>query len=191
MSEPILRASFTLMKLWSNGQIDDAVKTYLRHPRETTPAMQAGLEHHKMWELEVQRTGNLPLIFGGKKLADPLTERRYEAQVTPWMSLRGVIDCFEGDTIHEFKTGVMPANDYANSRQVEVYAWLLAENGINARKAFYHVYHQHLHEVESAMVWITDERLRDAVEWMVTFGSDIHNYFVENHIYEIEANAKK
>lgn len=194
-----LRASYTILRAWEEGRTDDAIAMYLKLYEIDSPQMKAGREWHKKWQGEIESTGKKPEVFGEKKMEKWKTEWRIEVDVEDWMSLRGVIDLVEflvpeGDTVivepTDFKTGMSSASDYANTYQLPLYAYLLRTKGLTTRRGIYAHYDQYQRKADTSYVWLTDNRLRDALEWAISIGSDMHNAFEQMGVYERPADLE-
>lgn len=176
------RASYSVIKAWSDGRNDDALEMYFHKKREETRQQQEGKKWHSEWQAETKKTGKLPDVF---KMEDTRpnpqlqTELRIETDIPDWMSLRGVIDLYDPatGTIYDYKTGVSSSGDYAESHQIPLYAWLLAAtNHLVGSKSFYMHYNQYTKESDIALVYITDKRISESVEWFVTQAADMKNH---------------
>jgi hypothetical protein len=146
--------------------------------------MAEGKKFHDEWKEETQKTGELPKIFGGGRLVKPETEKTIIVRLEDWLDLKSVIDCLDAPVIHEYKSGARPSESYANSMQAGVYAIACTFDDIKVNKAIYHHYNQHKKQVDNSTVWITRKVLDNAQEWIYTYASEIHNYFVENDLYK-------
>jgi len=51
-------------------------------------------------------------------------------------------------------------------------------------KAEIHHWDQTTKKHDMSIVWITDEVLKYAYEWIITVGSEMHNYFLVNNLYQ-------
>lgn len=191
------RASFTTLSLWASGSWDMAVEKYFKLKEFTTEAMADGKRYHEDWETEIKKTGCLPAVFGGKKLERPKTEMFKKVYINDWLELIGKVDLVDEPTVHEFKTGVQSSEHYANSVQTGIYGVLctmdgfLLQNykeipvkGVFVDRAEIHHYNQHSKKVDMSFVWLTDKVLDDALDWVLTYSSEMHNYLVENGLYE-------
>lgn len=178
------RASYTVLNTWMSGNWERAIKQYFKLEKFTTPAMADGKRYHEMWEQEIITNKRLPAVFGGKELTNPKPEYKTVVELEPWLDLVGVIDCYDEPTIHEFKTGITSSEVYAGSMQPGVYAVLATMNGMYADRAQIWHYDQYSKKVDISQVWLTDKRLKQAQEWIVALSSEMHDYFLENKLYE-------
>lgn len=178
------RASFSILNAWASGNWEDAVNMYFKLEQFTTRAMAEGKDFHDGWEKEIIKTKCLPKVFGGKKLKNPIPEIKKCVQVNDWMELVGVLDCLDEPVIYEFKSGVSTSQQYANGKQVGVYAVLATLSGYYVNKAEIHHFNQHNNQTDVSFVWITDKTIQDAYDWIETHASEMHNYLTENGLYD-------
>jgi len=183
------RASFTVLSKWAAGDWEGAIKTYFKLEQFTTPAMADGKAYHELWAMQIDADKALPKIFGGSTLIDPKTELKKVAKLEPWLDLVGVIDCYDRPTIYEFKTGKASSEHYAGTRQCGVYGVLASFMGLYADKAVIWHYDQYAQKSDMSQVWLTDELLKSAHEWIITQSSEMHNYLQENKLYGRFANS--
>ena len=178
-----LEASFTVLNQWAQGHWQDAINGYFKLEKLDSPALRAGSKFHTEWETEIRRTGKTPEIFGAKSLTKPEVELFMSAELAPWLVLRGKIDCIDGETLYEWKTGMTESQIIANSPQVGVYGLLAVMNDRKVTTAEIHHYNQHAKSVDMSIVHLTAQRITDAASWVETIASDMHNYLVENKLY--------
>lgn len=185
MSDPIFRASYTILSTWASGNWEQAIKYYFHLEKFVTPAMVAGREAHKKWEEHINATKTLPTEFAAPKpLVNPQTELKLTVHIAPWLDAVGVIDCLDEPIVYEFKTGKSDSEFYARSYQPAFYAMLATYNNKLVTRSELHHYDQYTKKADMSIVWITDEQLRNALEWCQTLGAEMHNYFLTNGLYQ-------
>ncbi len=178
------RASYSVLSLWQSGRWEDAINAYFKLEEFATPQMEAGKSLHAEWEKETTATNCLPAIFGGQKLTKPQSELKLVVELEPWLDLVGVIDCYDSPDVHEFKSGVKSSQQYANDKQIGVYAVICILSDMPAKRLFIHHWNQYTKQADTSMVWVTEQLLKDTVAWVETTASEMHNYFIENQLYE-------
>ena len=178
------RASFTVLDLWAKGLWEEAIKAYFKMDRFVSPEMEEGKEYHQKWSLFIKENSRLPDIFGGKALENPLCEEKVVAPLFDWCDLVGKVDCLEKSTVFEFKTGVSSSQDHARSIQTPVYGLLATLANRYIKKAEIHHYNQYSKRVDMSILWLTDASLRNAFDFIETHASEMHNYFLQNNLYE-------
>ena len=186
----VFRASHTVLSLWTSGRWQEAINYYLKYSQYDTQAMIDGRELHKKWEADVKATGCLPPEFGGSRLAWPSTEQKIVIHLTEWLDLVGIIDCYEelvqelrGGRIHEYKSGVISSTTYARGHQVGIYATLLLMTGRHPKQAYLWHYNQHLKTTDLSIVWIDEQMIKDAMEWVEGAAWEMHSYMIQNDLY--------
>lgn len=177
------RASFSVLDAWAKKDYEQAVRLYFKLDCFENEAMRQGKEFHNYWEKETKETGCLPEIFGGMKLKNPKTELKMVVSVNDWLDFVGVIDCYDNPTIYEYKTGISSSSSYARSKQIGLYGILGTLMGLYVEKAEILHYNQYSKLSDVSIVWLTDKVLRDAYDWLETHASEMHNYLLENDLY--------
>lgn len=186
------RASYSILSAWESGQYQRAVEMYFGIGGIETKAMRDGKRFHEAWAEETKKTGCLPEIFGGRKLIAPKPELNVIAELTPWLDLSGFIDCLDGSTIYEYKTGSTESSVYANGWQVYVYQLLAKFYGQDTKLAFVLHHDQYLKRNDTSIVHLTDATLRSATEWVLTNSHAMHTYLLRNNLYrELEPHATR
>lgn len=180
----VFRASYSYMKLWSEGNWQDAIQAYFKLERYTSRAMAEGKDLHEEWEQYIKANKRLPDVFGGAPLNNPIPEDKMEIPIYDWMTLVLKPDCIDTPDLHEFKSGTGSANDYLNSYQPAVYAIGLTFRKIYINKIHIHVYNQYSKQSEYSYRFVSKKLLKDGLNWIETIASEMHNYFVTNGLYE-------
>lgn len=183
-TEPQFRASYTVLNTWASGNWQQAIKYYFKLEEFVTPAMVQGRELHEQWEKHIIATSRLPDEFGGKILTAPQPEYKGVVQLEPWIELVGKIDCYDNPVIYEFKSGKQSSEAYASDVQTGVYGVLATLNKMYVEKAEIHHWDQTTKKHDMSIVWLTDDLLKHAYEWIITIGGEMHNYFLVNNLYQ-------
>lgn len=178
-----IRVSYSILSAWARGDIDRAIAPYAGIQDEPNEAMIAGKKLHERWEQEVRRTKHLPRIFGGRNLEAPELElsTKKVRKLTDWCVLVGVLDVKDGCTGIDYKTGVMSATGYVNSKQHEVYQVLYPE----LTRFEYYCYNQHLCRSDSSrvtvgVVHLSRQTLQDGLEWILTMAAELREYLINS-----------
>lgn len=181
MNTPKFRASYSTLNNWAMGQIDRAIEGYFKLADYSTPQMEMGKKFHKEWELEVKKTNCMPQVFGGRQLQNFKTERKIVKQITDWMELVGVVDLdIDSKLLIDFKTGKTPSSSYTNSFQHKLYQILIP----TAERFEYHHYDQYKKKSDMSMIHLTDQTLDEGLNYLLTYGAEMHSYLIENGLYE-------
>lgn len=183
MNDPKFRASFTILDQWNSGNWEMAVKMYFKLDKFITPQMQEGREWHEKWAKHVNDTKTMPLEFGGKALIAPIAEQKTVIQLDDWLELVGIIDCYDQPVIYEWKTGKQSSEVYAGSAQGGIYAILGTYSKKYVERVEIHHFDQYSKKADMSIVWVTDELLKAAYNWIITTAGEMHNYFIENDLY--------
>lgn len=178
------RASYTILDMWSSGNWEMAIKQYFKLEKFITPAMADGQRWHEKWRDHVIKTKTMPIEFGGKPLVNPVVEEKRVVEVAEWLDLVGIIDCLDGSTIYDWKTGKTTSESYAGSKQIGIYGIIANLKGIYVDKGEIHHYDQYTKKADMSIVWITPELLDDTYNWLITISSEMHSYFEKNELYE-------
>lgn len=185
------QASYSVLNAWASGNWERAIKMYFKLDSFTTEAMADGSYYHDKWCEEVKKTGRLPDEFGGGPLKNPVCETRLFATISDWLELAGTPDVVDSPIIYDYKTGKGMSELYARSKQLPVYGVLCTLNNIYVEKGVILHYDQYTGKLENSYVWLTDKALQDAMNWVETYASEMHSYFLEQHLYEKFANHQK
>jgi len=180
------RASYSILNSWSKGYAQDAINMYFKLDTEPNKYMIAGLKFHKSWENYANEHKKLhpQLSSISKPLSDPKCELKLEMPINDHIELVGVVDCLDNDTLYEFKSGTKPSSEYANTYQADLYSILVEYHGYHPKKAFYLHFDQYVKETDSAMVWLTENRRKEALEWLLKYSEEMHQYLLTNGYYE-------
>lgn len=187
----MFHVSFSVLYPWNQGQWDEAVNRYLKVETPTTPAMEEGKTLHKSWESETKVTGCLPLVFGGQKLSNPVTEKRLEVYLDNWIELVGHPDLIDDDCIHEYKTGSADAVYWSRTPQILVYQMMCELSGFSPKKAVIHHYNQRTQVVSTAHRWLTPQSRAFAYEWVVSNASEMFDALLKAGIVDEELHVQK
>lgn len=178
------RASYSVLNTWASGDWERAIKMYFKLEKFTTRAMAEGKEFHEAWEAHINKYKTLPNEFDETVLKDPKPELKLVVQIYDWLELVGVIDCLDVPAIYEFKTGKTTSEIYAVSKQPAVYGVLATMSGFVVDRAFIYHYDQYKKQTDMSQVWLTDKTLQMGINWIETLASEMHDYLVENKLYE-------
>lgn len=181
-----IRVSYSILNAFSHGDITGAINMYYKVFRPSNSAMEQGIEFHKTWQVYTDKYKKLhPNISTlNKALSDPRTELKLEVDITPIIQFVGVIDCLDEPFIYEYKSGSKPSSEYANGNQIDCYAVLLKYCNIKVEKGFYLHYDQIIKETDSAMIWITEDRLKKAEKWIIEQALAFKKYIEDNNLDE-------
>lgn len=177
------RASFTVLDQWNSGNWEQAIKTYFKLEKFTTPQMQAGKEWHEKWAKHIMETKTTPIEFGATPLIAPIAEQKTVVQLEDWLELVGIIDCFDTPTIYEWKTGKQSSEVYAGSAQGGIYAILGTLSDKYVEKVEIHHFDQYSNKSDMSIVWVTEDLMKKTHNWIISTASEMHNYFMTNDLY--------
>lgn len=167
-----LKLSYSLINLWQRGDTNGVIEALHGHWQEPNEAMKFGIQKHKEWENEVNATGCMPEVFGGKELENPKTEQYYKEQLADWLWLSGVVDLEygkNGENIVDYKTGKGGAGAYANSLQAGCYSLLRP----NAKRFTFKHFNQYDGKTSSSVVFLTDALRAESFDKIFSIACDI------------------
>lgn len=172
---------------------------YFKLEQFTTPAMAEGREWHEKFAEEIRKTKCMPSIFGGKPLSDnPIVEQKKVVQIEEWLELVYIMDLYDLPVLYDWKTGAKSSEEYAGEMQLRLY-------GVGATLSGHYVNRGEIHRLnpndfelvnteagppvkkyhtDMSIVWLTDKALNDTHNWLVTTAGEMHNYLLENGLYE-------
>jgi hypothetical protein len=192
------RASYTVLSIWNSGDWQRAIKMYFKLEQFTTQAMADGRDWHEKFAEEIRRTNRMPAVFGGALLKSPIVEEKKVVQVEDWLELVYIMDLYDQPVLYDWKTGSKTSEEYAGEMQLRLYA-------VGATLSGHYVNRGEIHRLnpknftlvpmpegeptkkyhtDMSIVWLTDKVLADTHNWLITTASEMHNYLVENGLYE-------
>jgi len=186
MTNPIFRASYSILSSWEAGYAQQAIEMYFKLPRETNKYMEDGIRFHNSWEDYINKNKQMHPQLSSicEPLKDPVCELKLEMPINDHINLVGVIDCLDVPKICEFKSGVKSACAYAETKQIPVYA-LLAEYHVHTidRGTYYH-WDQYFKETDCSNIWITEKVKKEALEWVIKVSEEMYDYLIKNKLFE-------
>lgn len=177
------RASYSVLDQWNSGNWEMAIKMYFKLEKFVTSQMQDGRDWHEKWANHIRTTNTMPVEFGGGALIKPEVEQKTVVQIDEWLDLVGIIDCFVSPVIYEWKTGKQSSEVYAGGPQGGIYAILGTYSKRYVEKVEIHHFDQYSKKSDMSIVWVTDQLLKDTYNWIITVAGEMHNYFIENDLY--------
>jgi hypothetical protein len=182
----IFRAIHSILNSWERGYAQDAIDMYFKLPRPSNVFMEEGTKFHKSWQTYIETNKRLhpQLSSLNKKLIDPMCELKLEMPINDHIELVGIVDCLDRPTAYEFKSGTKPSSEYANTKQLDIYSLLLHHHGYEVDRGFYLHFDQYFRQTDSAMVWLTETRRKEALEWVLKVAEEMHQYLTDNKLYE-------
>lgn len=178
-----LHASYSLIRTWNNGLgYENAVKSYFKLDHFTTKAQDEGKRMHQIWADHVKENGTIPTVFGTRKLNNPLVEQLVEVEINEWLSFKMYADLIDEPVLIDWKTGAKTSEQYASEMQLPLYGAILSLKGIMVNKG--EIYRWDWKNVDHSYVWLTKELKQEAMNLAVEQATQIHNYFLQNGLYE-------
>jgi hypothetical protein len=178
------RASYSILNTWASGDWEKAIKYYFHLETFTSPAMEAGKKYHEYWANFIRNHKLTPPELGDIKLVNPMPEIKKVVSLHDWLDLVGIIDCYDKPTIYEWKTGKTSSESIASSPQAGVYGVLGTMAGLYIEKAQIYHFDQYTKKSDTSIVWLTDDVLKNSLNWIETIASEMHDYFTQNKLYE-------
>ena len=170
-----LKLSYSILSLWKRGDYDGVLDALNGKWREPNEYMKFGTEKHREWENEVRETGELPRLFGGGKLRNPITERYSRGQRLDWLWLSGITDLQfgeNGEQLVDYKTGRGTANSYAGTLQAGCYKVLHPE----AKVFRFLCWNQYSGRITTSMIFLTDAYGVKALDEIVSIACEIRDF---------------
>lgn len=175
-----LRLSYSLVNLWSEGKIDQALSTYFHIDTGMTEAMKSGREIHKDIEETIKTTKQLPGYLTPIKLTDPKSEFELVVPYDEQFDLKAIIDCLDGKTLYEFKTGVTDSLAWSSFYQVPFYFLVCGLSNLEVDKAMLLHYNQHEKTNDFVQIWNGPRQVDRAKNFIDSVAPDVYEYFVTN-----------
>lgn len=173
-----LKLSYSIINIWKSKDYDRALEALLGHWRAPSEDMLYGTKMHKEWEEEVNRTGCMPVIFGGERLENPITEEYCKTRLLDWLWLVGMIDLqFIRDNdkyLVDYKTGKGGAGQYGSSLQAGCYKILKP----SAKLFMFKHYNQYEEKTSTCVIKLTDRLLNNSLSQVITIGEEIREMLI-------------
>ena len=111
------------------------------------------------------------------QLKNPVPDHEVIVSYNELFDLKGIYDCLDEDTVHEFKTGVMTSSEYANADQIPFYFLLdeLTEGRLN--QAYLIHYNQYLKKNDFVKIWKSNRLIEKARNLIESIGPEIWMFF--------------
>lgn len=174
-----IRLSYTLLSLWSKGDVQSAVDTYFHLDRPITEAMKRGKETHEELQAHIEKYNSFPDWFFNYPLSLPEAEKTVIVEYNELFDLKGIFDCLEtlDGTLFEFKTGNSDSLEWARTWQIPIY-FLIAEIAkIPIEKA---ILIRHNQGKSDFCVVHNSQRLRDRARNVIdSIAPEIYSFFLK------------
>lgn len=172
-----LRLSYSLLQTWQRGETDRAIAMYHRLMTPSTPQMEEGKEIHREISQHILTFKRLPDYMPQIQLKNPVPDHEVIVSYNELFDLKGIYDCLDEDTVHEFKTGVMTSSEYANADQIPFYFLLdeLTEGRLN--QAYLIHYNQYLKKNDFVKIWKSNRLIEKARNLIESIGPEIWMFF--------------
>lgn len=210
------RASYSTLAAWARGDYDLALGMYFKTATFDNDAMRLGRALHDEWEQEIKASGCMPQVFGAKPLPKGYKCEVFATRkLADWLVLRGKLDLHTptpyasnklkfGENVEgepgrvydyvdargvgfDWKSGVTPSTQWANSMQHKVYQVLYP----SLQRFEYHAFNPYAKRSQAvtvSIVHLTPKTLEEGVEWLVTHAGEMKHYIEQN---DLEATFAK
>lgn len=172
-----LRLSYSLLQTWQRGDVDRAVQMYFRMDSPTTRQLEEGKEMHKEISSHIELHRRLPDYMPQIPLSNPLPEKEVIVSYNELFDLKAIFDCLDGDTLHEYKSGVSTSSDYANQDQIPFYFLVDGMTSQSLKKAYLIHHNQYTKKNDFVLVWKSDRLLERARNLIDSMGPEIYAHF--------------
>lgn len=178
------RISHSLLNLWTNGLVDQAISTYFHLNEVDNPKMKEGRDLHKRWADSIK--SKKKLVLGATTLIfdTPRVEFGENGELNkPYNELwdiGGRFDCLDGGILYEFKSGTKNALDYAGEYQIPFYFLLGELSGLSISKAMVVHHNQFLNKTDLVIVWNNEVQIERARNFIDSTGYEVYKYFLDN-----------
>jgi hypothetical protein len=144
--------------------------------------MEEGSMFHKKWEAEIKKTKKLKIGKTTLRFKNPECEKLITIPFNDYFDLKGTMDCIDGSTLYEFKSGKTKGLDFAGTMQIPIYFLLNEMVGNTLDRAVLLHYDQHRDKTEYIVVWNDIVKMEGARNWVETLGNELYQYFIEHKI---------
>lgn len=179
-----LRLSYTLLNLWEQNNIAEAVNYYLKKSTLTSPEITDGRIYDQVWQEEIDTKGELHIGRTHIKFRNPKTQDRAK-MVIDYLDrfiLVGVPDCTDEDILYEFKTGTTSSLEYADGHQIKMYFFIAGLKGIPIKTSRIIRYNQYKDEADITIFHNTLLQRQDAENYIQSLAPEIYEYFEKHNV---------
>jgi len=181
---PKLRVSYSILKLWQQGRVDDMIVSYFKLGQMYSKAMDEGKQWDEYNNLYVSKHKQLAPEFGGDKLINPTPQVKWVTPYDETCDLVTVIDVLDAPTLYEVKTGVSKdSGDYCNDFQVAMYLLAAHMQGVDIERAYIIHYNQVTRQTDRSLIWNLSYERKRAKNYIDTLAPEVYNYFVQNDLF--------
>ena len=177
-----LRLSYTLLTLWEQNNINEAIAYYQHKSTLFTEAIQDGRIYDQVWQEEIDTKKQVTIGRTIIKFKNPQTQLKIEVPYLDRFMLVGVPDTIDGDKIFEYKTGTTSSLEYSDGHQLKMYFFLCGLKGIDIKTAIVARYNQYKDEADITIFHNTETQRLDAENYIQTLGSEIYFEFEKQGI---------
>lgn len=174
-----LRVSYSLLYLWNRGDIDGAVSTYFRTPRDVSDQIQQGKDIHEEIAKHIEVYNTFPDWFFKHELKLPETEKKIIVPYNEMFDLSAVFDCYDSlqTLLFEYKTGVSDSLEWTRTFQLPFYFLVGELSSTPIERAFLIRWNQYKKERDYTLVW-NSQKLRDnARNFVDSYAPEIYKFF--------------
>lgn len=172
-----LRLSYSLLSTWERGEIERAVQMYFHMDTPSSPQMDDGKRIHDLIEKHILKHKKLPDWLPDIKLKDPKPEEVMVVEYNDLFDLKVRLDCLDGDTILEYKTGVSSSMDYANTGQIPFYFLVSELNKVPVNQAYIIHHNQYSKTNDFTKIYNSRRIVERAKNLVDSLGPEIYEHF--------------
>lgn len=180
-----IRASYSFLNEWSQGNIGQALLNYFHVPHATPKNYING----KVWDTYateyVTKHSKLPQEWGKISLIKPVPQLKTLVSYNSISTLTGVFDVYEPrGIITELKSGhSLAARQYARTMQIPLYLLICDLAKIPVKKVQIIRYNPKTDTPDTAIIYPSRQMLDKARNYMDSLIPEIHHYFETNALF--------
>lgn len=173
-----VRLSYTLLNLWMQGKVDEAVNCYFRLKTDTVfKGYEDGKRIHEEIATHITTHTRFPPFLPHLPLKSPVVEEKHVVTFSDQFDLSGVFDARDADTLYEFKTGVSDSVEWANTLQIPFYFLIAKIANIPLEKAYLIHYNQHDNTHDFCIIHNGPQQVNKAINLVESIGPEILDFF--------------
>lgn len=183
-----IRASYSFLKTWSEGRIDEALRGYFHlTPKAIDPKYDDGIKFDRYAQEYIEKRAALPPEWGGDILDEYHVQYRLKTPYNSICELTGIMDVYENQGIvTELKSGKSSSGDYARTMQVPMYLYMCHKSKLKAEIGRIIRYNQHTKEHDRAILYPSKKMFDKVENFIESITPEIHEYFVEHDLFAPE-----
>lgn len=174
-----LRLSYTLLSLWEQNNINEAIAYYQHKSTLFSDAIQDGRIYDQIWQEEIDTKGTLHIGRSIIKFKKPQTQVKIVSPYLDRFDLVGVIDCLDNEILYEWKSGSSSSLEYSDSPQVKMYFFICELLKIPVKTAVIGHYNQMTDKADITIFHNSAQQREEGENYIQSLSGEIYEHFTK------------